>query len=1006
MISKIRYYFILICIFLIVCELPYNSKCESSESEELPTGDDEFGEVDSGIVSQKEFRKVMLANSNDAKVVVQSDSKSGESKLESNEPNNNKTNEFKSEQTKPEETKSEEVSPEETKEEETKPVGAKLQRNDSEELSQVNNKFEENKSDENKNVESKPLNSIESYKENENDLNDGSKKENTADGDNQKNSMEDNSTKNLDSEDEANNKDSSSSEVAQEEELASESTENLNDQSGDNKENMNGKNSDEKEEDKLQSTNKMDEKQLAADVIDKSNIDDTKNDSKISDVSTDNSKKDDDLENKVKSDNKLEENVEKAIQEMKDKLGANSEDETIKRVDDRFIVIVKKLKQKTNEIPTNTKDAEVRAYNKNEINLSYGKNEEEKSLPEEKPSSEEKSSPKEKLSSEEKPSPHENPSTEEKLSLEKKSSSEEKSLSKEKPSSEENKTESVNQAEEKKIAEANRIDKEEAETESREEKSNKELIEKLKSLSADNKKEEEPANQKIKKINNLLEIGESDEKMERLIQEKKDYDAKKQEKQKLPLQKKKKWYEKRDPITGELLFDAAALSRNITSTITAKRRKGMFSKCVQFHGQKENCESSKNCFYDSVYEMCLFDCSLLNKKDACEEYLECRFDFIVPRKACVNDCFQSRNFAKQEINGIMRGCMWCRQEVMCNTLSSLQKKKFPEVNNREFDCNWQLQNGLENDENTENSLCVDRNLGRSMTDKDLVAATYISSQTKLVHEAAEKIKDQMVNNGETEESAKLHVQNINLLKMNICYPPNIPYSQIKPEKKYYLNEEIIEIDCEDGYKITGANNQLRCENGLFSPKVYCIAIREIERQKSSISRHFNKILNLLINSITGNGEWINVGIEKINESKDQKRKESPDALIDENEVKTGEKEKKSTDDDSSITSSIDTNTTTTTTTAITTNTNQNKENIGKEKTNSKDKEKSKKGKDKNKKSTENENNEPKDFKSKELDGADKNDSELSEESSESNLKLGKNILLDRVTGTPILVQNN
>ncbi|KAH8740669.1 hypothetical protein FG386_002631 [Cryptosporidium ryanae] len=400
-------------------------------------------------------------------------------------------------------------------------------------------------------------------------------------------------------------------------------------------------------------------------------------------------------------------------------------------------------------------------------------------------------------------------------------------------------------------------------------KSNKELIEKLMSLSpADNLANENEHE------DNAGNEESTDKKMEALIQEKKDYDAKKMEKENQPLQKKKKWYEKRDPVTGELLFDVAALSRNITAAITAKRKKGSFSKCFQFHGQKEKCDAIKNCFYDDVYDMCLLDCSLLNKKDACEEYLECRFDYVVPRKACVNDCFQSRDFMKQDLNGVMRGCMWCSQEIMCNTIKRIQNEKFPDFNNRKFDCNWQAQNGLDvSDEDTENSICVDRNFGRTMTDKDLVAANYISTQTKLTNEAAEKIKQQMLIDGESEEFAKLQTQNINILKRRICYPPNIPFSKLVPEKKYYINEEEIEIVCDYGYKVTGASDKLKCVNGEFSPKVFCIAYKEIEKQKESIGKHFNNIFNLLVNSVFGGGRWIDFGIEKINESRSENGKE-------------------------------------------------------------------------------------------------------------------------------------
>ncbi|KAL5366988.1 sushi-domain containing secreted protein [Cryptosporidium parvum] len=998
MISKIKFCFIFICIFLVFCKLPYISRCEQLESEEISTGEDEFGEVDTGIVSQKEFRKIMSSKSNDEQAKEQSSSKSGESKPEESnldktkpkEPSpdekkpeesksdeakpgesksdetkpgesksdeakpgesksdETKPGESKSDETKPGESKSDESKPEETKPDETKPEEAKSEEAKPEETKPDEKNPEESKPEETKPEEAKhdeensgkgnstEPKSLESIENSKDDL----KKEDKSEDSSAKESTEENSNKSSDSEADA-NKDFSSSEVAQEEDLASESTDNLNDQTG----NSDGAENTSEEK----SSEENDEKSMKTDTNDQSNGDvkndevkneDSKNDTSLSDASKDTSKEGNNSEIKANGDDKLEDNVEKTIQEMKDKLGVKPEDETIKRVDDQFIVIVKKLKQKSNEIPTDTKDVEVKSHDTTDKN------------------------PPEK--------------------------NEEKSLSSEnqtEPTKEENN-------DEKKESET------ETETENHEQKSNQELIEKLKSLSNNDKNE--AADEKIKKINNLLEVSESDEKMEKLIQEKKDYDAKKKEKEKLPLQKKKKWYEKRDPITGELLFDAEALSRNITSTITAKRRKGVFSKCVEFHGQKENCESSQNCFYDSVYEMCLFDCTLLNKKDACEEYLECRFDFVVPRKACVNDCFQSRNFAKQELNGIMRGCMWCTQEVMCNTLSSLQRKKFPDASQREFDCNWQMQNGLENnDENVENSLCVDRNLGRSMTDKDLIAATYISSQTKLVHEAAERIKVQMVNSGETEESANLHVQNINLLKMNICYPPNIPYSQVKPEKKYYLNDEVIEVDCDDGYKITGANNQLRCENGIFSPKVYCIAMREIERQKSSISKHFNKILNLLINSITGGGEWINVGIEKMNESKDQERGEFPDALMDESEEKTNDENKNTkSEEDIDKASSNDTTTTTSTTTSTSTASisdkdakSTTKDELGKESDN-KEEEKGIKVKDTDQE--EKKNNET---------NNEKDSLESLEVSSESGAT-GKNILLDRVTGAPILVKNN
>ncbi|KAJ1614934.1 sushi-domain containing secreted protein [Cryptosporidium canis] len=941
---KLKYYFILICVLIIVCGLPHRSRCESLESEEIPAAEEEFGEADSGALSQEEFKKAMTTNSNDTKAHEQNDPKPNEGKFgisnyeetnsESVEKNENKSDKSNIENSKDEEAKNEDKA-EESKQGESKETKSEIERDDSnpdepkheedkENASQEDSKSSEIKKgeDDHKDATNDPTSQNHTDSSDENNETVNSKKDSTVEG----------ATKNLDAE-HVTNHDSSNSDSVQE--SATELEGNSSNQVSNSEENADKDNSTEK------SSQSISEKEKPLAEITDDKADNSKDDSRT-ETANDNSKEAGISKDKSENDTKLEDDVEKTIQEMKDKLDVNSEDETIKRVDDQFIVIIKKLKQKKDELLTDTKDVEVKSHDTNCNNCT--------SQPSEGQKEEKSSGIKE--------------------------------------------TESSDKSEDKASMEAGKSEKNETDAvESHEDKTNEELIEKLKSLSADGKKDDS-TDQQIKKINNLLEVNESDEKMERLIQEKKEYDEKKKEREKLPLQKKKKWYEKRDPITGELLFDAAALSRNITSTLSAKRRKGAFSKCVEFHGQKENCESTKNCFYDSIYGMCLFDCSLLNKKDACEEFLECRFDFVVPRKACVNDCFQSRNFVKQEMNGIMRGCMWCTQEVMCNTLSSLQKKKYPDTNYREFDCNWQVQNGLENkDENIENSLCVDRNLGRAMTDKDLIAATYISSQTTLVHEAAEKIKDQMVNNGETEESANLHVQNINLLKMNICYPPNIPFSHIKPEKKYYLNDEVIEIDCDDGYKVTGANNQLRCENGLFSPKVYCIAQREIEKQKDSISRHFNKILNLLINSMTGGGGWINAGIEKMNESKDQEGEQIDSSA---NESEESPKETNAAvDEENNMNISSSSNTTTVTTIC----TDQNTDNTTKEESSS--------GSDKNgqdEQHTVESKLETDDHAKKESDNTQES-SELLDEPSESDND-GKKILLDRVTGTPILVQNN
>ncbi|KAF7456407.1 sushi domain-containing protein [Cryptosporidium felis] len=824
MLSKLKRYILIICIFIIISGLSNASNSESVESEEIPAVEDEVGGFDASLVSQKEFRKVMSSSNSteegpeDLKTSDSSKDKSDESKKDekvSSEKDEDKkvgseTTDQKDRGTSSSEGEAKDVSkkagsddskteekqtgakPDEVKPEEVKSENPSAsQKVDEEEKGSLKEEVSDNTKDDSKVDHDKPA-------EPDSEEKDDSSASNASSGEETK--KNDESKENIDV---------ASSEVAGEDDLGSESSNNSDEQ---------GNNNDE--------ANKDEHK-----------LDDQKNDSETSSSKdSEKSKTNENLEGKEEEspvveetngegnkplpedtpDTPLESDVEKTIQEMKNKLGVGSTDEAIKRVDDKFIVIVKMLKSpgKNEDIPTETKNVDV---NKHEDQHNQ--------------SSDEKT----------------NENTTEKES-------------KSDDSTQESKTE---------------------ESDSNNEKTNMELIEKLKSLSEDNSRENEEAKEKIKTFNNLLDAVENkDEKEERLIKEKKEYDEKKSKKEKLPLQKRMKWYEKRDPVTGELLFDAAALSRNITSTISAKRRKGVFSKCVEYHGQKENCESNKNCFYDSIYEMCLFNCSLLNKRDSCEEYLECRFDFIVPRKACVNDCFQSRDFTKQELNGIMRGCMWCTQELMCNTLSNLQRKKFPDSNYREFDCNWQVQNGLENntDENVENSICVDRNLGRTMTDKDLIAANYITTQAKLVHEAAEKIKIQMVKSGESEENAKLQVQNINILKMNICYPPNIPFSSLKPEKKYYLNEEVVEIYCEDGYKVTGASNQLRCENGIFSPKVYCIAQKEIEKQKRSISKHFNNIINLLVNSITGGGGWIDVGIESITQKKGE-----------ESDLETGEK---------------------------------------------------------------------------------------------------------------------
>ncbi|KAK6590179.1 hypothetical protein RS030_172642 [Cryptosporidium xiaoi] len=538
--------------------------------------------------------------------------------------------------------------------------------------------------------------------------------------------------------------------------------------------------------------------------LDENNKTNSVNHKAYSSFNNDNKKSE--IEEKV---GKLDDHIEMVVKEMKEELASKPSNNTIlERIDNNYIITIKKLdsvdlmKEKNTELNTSTKEARVRVHK------------------------------------------DENKDNEQKNKVN-------------------NITKTQLELNEHDISDTN------------EHKSTKELIEKLKSLSSGSPLTDEGERGE----NNSLNEKNNDEKMEALIKEKKDYDTKKMEKKNEPLQKKKKWYERRDPVTGELLFDAAALSRNITAAITAKRKKGSFSKCFHLHGQKEKCEATKNCFYDNVYDMCLLDCSLLNKKDACEEYLECRFDYVVPRKACVNDCFQSRNFMKQDLNGIMRGCMWCSQEIMCNTIKKIQGEKFPDFNNRKFDCNWQVQNGLDgNDENTENSICVDKNLGRNMTNKDLVAANYISTQTKLTNEAAEKIKQQMLSDGESEEAAKLQTQNINILKRSICYPPNIPFSKLTPEKKYYINEEEIEIVCDYGYKITGASDKLKCVNGEFSPKAFCIAYKEIEKQKESIGKHFNNIFNLLVNSVLGGGGWIDFGIEKINESRSENRDEQePDS---------------------------------------------------------------------------------------------------------------------------------
>ncbi|OII76988.1 sushi domain-containing protein [Cryptosporidium andersoni] len=342
------------------------------------------------------------------------------------------------------------------------------------------------------------------------------------------------------------------------------------------------------------------------------------------------------------------------------------------------------------------------------------------------------------------------------------------------------------------------------------------------------------------------------------------------------IQKHKRWYEKRDPVTGQLLFDAAQFAKNISSTLNVRRTKGRFSTCIEHNGKREACEKEIGCFYDSVYDMCLINCGLIKEKNTCEEYLECRYDYIIPRKACVNDCFQSRNFTHQDFEGIIRGCVWCTQESTCLTLAKVQKEKYPEYKDRMFDCYWQLQSGLKEDINSEfeTSICVDKNLGRKMTDKDLMAASYITGQVKVMEQAVEDIAQNMLKEGIPEEETILKLQDPSLLKKKICTPRHIPFLKIIPNKPFYLEGEMVTVTCEPGYSTTGSTNQMICEDGELIPQVYCIAHVAIQKQASSIRKHLDNIFSLLINSVTGGSEWLGRTIEELH--KKQEMRDNPE----------------------------------------------------------------------------------------------------------------------------------
>ncbi|KAL7068771.1 SUSHI domain-containing protein [Cryptosporidium serpentis] len=338
------------------------------------------------------------------------------------------------------------------------------------------------------------------------------------------------------------------------------------------------------------------------------------------------------------------------------------------------------------------------------------------------------------------------------------------------------------------------------------------------------------------------------------------------------IQKHKRWYEKRDPVTGQLLFDAAQFAKNISSTLNIRRTKGRFSTCIEHNRKREACEKETGCFYDSIYDMCLINCGLIKEKNICEEYLECRYDYIIPRKACVNDCFQSRNFTHQDFEGIIRGCMWCTQESTCLALAKVQKEKYPEFKDRMFDCHWQLQNGLKEDISGqfETSICVDKNLGRKMTDKDLMAASYITGQVKVMEQAVEDIAQNMLKEGVPKEEAILKLQNPSLLKKKICTPLHIPFLKIIPNKPFYLEGEMATVECEPGYSTTGSTDEIICENGELIPKVYCIAHVAIQKQASSIRKHLDNIFSLLINSVTGGSEWLGRTMEELHKKQEMR----------------------------------------------------------------------------------------------------------------------------------------
>ncbi|KAH7649859.1 hypothetical protein FG379_001703 [Cryptosporidium bovis] len=796
MIIKLKIYFIIVFTIIFFCGIDYSLRCACSELEESAFIEDETGDHETGIITQKSFRSLMKKEcehgGHDSKDIPIKENNQNEASRSDDSKEGENFEEGYKDEVKKEENVTDSVSEREMIPPDTSSDDQKDEEDDEGDSKNRDKNEEQNKYEED-NDSIKDVNS-EKGKLDDETISERSKTQHD----------------NINAEDDSKNNDGYKPEVDGEKEIKNElemtkhvnKTVELKDYENDSSvENIEseGQTGSELLKEETASESKTLNIKTSENNLDGNNNTNSVNHEAYSSLNNDN--KESEIEDKS---GKLNDDIEMVVKEMKEELASKPSNNTIlERIDNNYIITIKKLdsadsmKEEDTELNTNTKEARIRIHK------------------------------------------DENKDNEQKNKVN-------------------TITKTQSELNERDISDTN------------EHKSNKELIEKLKSLSSGSPLTDEGERGK----NNSLNEKNNDEKMEALIKEKKDYDTKKMEKKNEPLQKKKKWYERRDPVTGELLFDAAALSRNITAAITAKRKKGSFSKCFHLHGQKEKCESTKNCFYDNVYDMCLLDCSLLNKKDACEEYLECRFDYVVPRKACVNDCFQSRNFMKQDLNGVMRGCMWCSQEIMCNTIKKIQGEKFPDFNNRKFDCNWQVQNGLDgNDENTENSICVDKNFGRNMTNKDLVAANYISTQTKLTNEAAEKIKQQMLSDGESEEAAKLQTQNINILKRSICYPPNIPFSKLTPEKNYYINDEEIEIVCDYGYKITGASDKLKCVNGEFSPKAFCIAYKEIEKQKESIGKHFNNIFNLLVNSVLGGGGWIDFGIEKINESRSENRDE-------------------------------------------------------------------------------------------------------------------------------------